>query len=112
MVGILILVVILAFVAVIAIRTLRFTPKPQPAVSNETYELDEAAIVDALAKLVRCKTISYNDKTLEDDGEFEKLIEKLHTIYRLTVCLHQIYILQYTRTKMANGHLRQLLSMR
>ena len=51
------------FVAVIAVRTIRFTPKPQPAVSEETFELNEDAVIDALAKLVRCKTISYNEQS-------------------------------------------------
>ena len=74
MLGMILLVALALFVAVIAVRTIRFTPKPQPAVSEETFELDENSIVDALAKLVRCKTISYNDKSLEEDAEFEKLI--------------------------------------
>lgn len=67
--------------AVITVRTVRFTPKPQPAVSEETFELDETAIIDALAKLVRCKTISYVDKSLEEDAEFEKLISMLPGLY-------------------------------
>ena len=72
MIGTFILTALLVFVAVIAIRTLRFTPKPQPPVSEETFDFDREGAVDALAQLVRCKTISYNDKSLEDDAEFEK----------------------------------------
>ena len=81
MIGYLILFLITLFAAVIAVRTARFTPKPQPAVSEETFGFDKAAAVDALAQLVRCKTVSYNDKALEDDGEFEKLIGLLPGLY-------------------------------
>ncbi len=67
--------------AVILWRTLRFRPKAQPAVSQEEYAFDKAAAVEALAQLVRCKTVSYNDKALEDDGEFDKLISLLPGLY-------------------------------
>ena len=81
MIGYVILFLIAVFVAVIAVRTVRFTPKPQPAVSDETFDFEKEAAVDALAQLVRCKTVSYNDKALEDDGEFEKLIGLLPGLY-------------------------------
>ena len=81
MIGYLILAAFLLFIAVIAVRTVRFTPKQQPEVSDETFPFDRDAAVDALAQLVRCKTVSYNDHSLEDDGEFEKLISLLPTLY-------------------------------
>lgn len=81
MIGYLILAAFLLFIAVIAIRTIRFIPKPQPEISDETFPFDRDAAVDALAQLVRCKTVSYNDHSLEDDGEFEKLISLLPTLY-------------------------------
>lgn len=81
MIGYVILLLIAVFVAVIAVRTVRFTPKPQPAVSDETFDFEKEVAVDALAQLVRCKTVSYNDKALEDDGEFEKLIGLLPGLY-------------------------------
>ena len=81
MAGVLILAVLVVFAAVIAVRTLRFKPAGQPAINEETYHFDENAAVDALAQLVRCKTISYNDHSLEDDEEFKKLISLLPTLY-------------------------------
>ena len=81
MIGYLILAAFLLFIAVIAVRTVRFTPKPQPEISDEAFPFDRDAAVDALAQLVRCKTVSYNDHSLEDDGEFEKLISLLPTLY-------------------------------
>ena len=69
------------FLAVIIIRALLFKPKAQPPVSQETVTFDIDAAVDALAQLVRCKTISYNNKAMEDDGEFQKLLDLLPTLY-------------------------------
>ena len=79
--AVLILALIAVFVAVIAIRTIRFTPKPQPEISHETFDFDKELCVDALAQLIRCKTVSYNDKSLEDDAEFEKLYALLPKLY-------------------------------
>ena len=70
-----------AFVAVILIRTVRFKPKAQPEISNEEISFDRDGAITALAELVKCKTVSYSDHTLEDDGEFEKLIGKLPALY-------------------------------
>ena len=81
MIGYWILAVLAAFIAVVAVRTIRFRPKPQPAVTKEEIVLDRDAAVDSLAQLVRCKTVSYNDHSLEDEGEFQKLISLLPTLY-------------------------------
>lgn len=67
--------------AVILIRATCFNPKKQPSVSNETISFDQDAAVSALQALVQCKTISYNDHALEDDGEFRKLIDLLPKLY-------------------------------
>lgn len=81
MMGYILLVLVALFVTVVTVRTLRFKPKAQPEISKENYKFDKEAAVDALAQLVRCKTVSYNDKSLEDDGEFEKLISLLPGLY-------------------------------
>ena len=81
MIGIVIAALIVVFLAVITVRTLRFTPKPQPRLSQEEVSFDRDAAVDALAQLVRCKTVSYNDHSLEDEAEFQKLISLLPRLY-------------------------------
>jgi len=81
MIGYLILAAVLIFVAVIAVRTARFKPKAQPPISNEEISFDRDGAVNALAELVRCKTVSYTDHSLEDDAEFQKLIAKLPGLY-------------------------------
>ena len=79
--GYVILGAFLALVAVLLFRALTFNPKPQKEDAPEELSFDRDAAVDALAQLVRCKTISYNDPTLEDNGEFEKLIGLLPSLY-------------------------------
>ena len=69
------------FFAAVLIRTAMFKPKQQPTVSQETVDFDRNAAVNALAELIKCKTISYNDHSLEDDAEFEKLINSLPGLY-------------------------------
>ena len=81
MIGYLILTILVVFIAVVAIRTIRFRPKPKPEVTKEEIAFDRDAAVDSLAQLVRCKTVSYNDHSLEDEGEFQKLISLLPTLY-------------------------------
>ena len=81
MIGSVIIGIIAAFFAVVLIRTLTFKPKAQPAISNEEVSFDKDGAVNALAELVRCKTVSYYDHSREDDAEFEKLIAKLPVLY-------------------------------
>ena len=79
--GMILLAALLIFVAVILVRTLRFTPPALEDRKADAVSYDEAAATEALAQLVRCKTISYGDHSLEDDAEFDKLIALLPGLY-------------------------------
>ena len=81
MVGIFILAVLVVFAAIVAVRTARFTPKPQPPTSREDVAFDKDGAVDALASMIRCKTISHFDPALEDEEEFQKFISLLPQLY-------------------------------
>ena len=72
---------IVLFLAVILVRAAMFRPKAQPPISQEPVEFDKDAAVESLAALIRCKTVSYSDHALEDDGEFRKLIALLPSLY-------------------------------
>ena len=67
--------------AIILLRAAFFTPKKQPVVSDESVSFDKDRAVASLQALVQCKTISYNDPALEDNGEFQKLVAMLPTLY-------------------------------
>ncbi len=81
MIGYAILGLVVLFFAVILIRALAFNPKKQPPISQEDVSFDQQAAIDALAELIKCKTISYVDHEMEDDAEFEKLISMLPQLY-------------------------------
>ena len=74
MIGHIILGIVVLFLAVIFIRAAMFQPKAQPEVSAEEVKVDTDAAVSNLQRLVQCKTVSYNDRSLEDEAEFQKLL--------------------------------------
>ena len=72
---------LVVFVAVILIRGAAFKPKAQPTVTQVDEVFDKEKAIENLRELVRCKTISYRDSSLENDAEFEKLIALLPSLY-------------------------------
>ena len=69
-------------IGIILLRALAFTPKNTPYTdTGDPVTFDTDAAVSALQQLVRCKTVSYYDSSLEDDAEFEKLIDLLPSLY-------------------------------
>ncbi len=76
-----ILAVIIVFFAVILIRTLRFKPKKEQFIFTDDVDFDNTKAVKNLQTLVRYRTISNRDSSLEDESEFEKLIDALPELY-------------------------------
>ncbi len=66
---------------ILVIRALLFTPKKARSVNTEEIPFDKDKAVEALQRLVQCKTVSHSDPTQEDDGEFTKLISLLPSLY-------------------------------
>ena len=81
MVGYIILAVVVVFLAVVLIRTAAFKPAVEPEKVYEDVEFDRDGAADRLAQLVRCKTVSFDDHSKEDDAEFKKLISLLPQLY-------------------------------
>lgn len=77
--GIILLLVLL--IAVLLIRTAMFRPKDNAEVQTDEVSFDGEKIIENLRALVRCRTISYTDRSLEDDAEFKKLIALLPELY-------------------------------
>lgn len=80
-IGLFILALVLAFLAVILIRTLRFKPRMQETgeIAQESFDQDQA--IYNLGELVKCKTVSRATHAEEDEAEFEKLYALLPTLY-------------------------------
>jgi len=73
--------IVLILLAVIVIRTLSFKPKASIEVMDDEISFDGDKAIENLRELVRCKTVSFRDSSLEDDAEFQKLIAKLPYLY-------------------------------
>ncbi len=83
------------FLLVILIRTLLFRPKAQPPVDTAPVEFDREGSVEALRRLVRCRTVSCNDPAREDEEEFEKLHALLPTLYPRVFAACQVHRLPH-----------------
>ncbi|HHX62547.1 MAG TPA: M20/M25/M40 family metallo-hydrolase [Epulopiscium sp.] len=96
-----ILVLILLLILVLIIRTIQFKPLKEKSTESFEIDVDKKAIISRFQEMIKCKTVSYKDTTLEDQEEFVKfknlLIEKypavngscqLHHIGRTGVLYH------------------------
>lgn len=75
------LIVLALFLIFIISRTLCFNPKEGIKTIEQEESFNGEKAVESLCELVRCKTVSYRDKKLEDNSEFQKLISKLPFLY-------------------------------
>lgn len=71
----------LAFVVVVLVRTLMFKPKKAIDTIESDTNFDKERATSCLAELLKFKTISYKDSSLEDPSEFEGLISALPRLY-------------------------------
>ena len=72
---------IIAFFAIILIRAFLFVPKKQERVeAAPVYVNSEKATAD-LAEMIRCKTVSHSDPTLDDETEFLKFEQLLPRLF-------------------------------
>lgn len=73
--------VIIAFVAVLLVRTAAFKPKPEQPVPEDVADIDSEHAVESLRQMVRCKTVSSRDESTVDRVEFEKFHELMKQRY-------------------------------
>ena len=78
---IIVLIVLALFLIFIISRALCFNPKEGIKTIEQEESFNGEKAVESLCELVRCKTVSYRDKKLEDNSEFQKLISKLPFLY-------------------------------
>ncbi len=76
-----ILAIIALLIITVLARTFTFKQKKQIEPDTDTINFDKEKAIASLQKLVRCKTVSYYDKSLEDDNEFQKLIDLIPQLY-------------------------------
>lgn len=76
-----ILSLLVIFFSVILAKTFMFKPKPEIEIFENEEDFDKEKSIENLRTLVRFKTISYRDSSLESDDEFEGLINVLPSLY-------------------------------
>ncbi len=59
-------------IAALVVRTLKFVPPAGEPGVEDPIDLNHDKIVQDMVDMIRCKTVSYNDESLMDFGEFEK----------------------------------------
>lgn len=73
--------IIIGFIGILFIRTINFKPLPVEKRNIDSIDFDSDKAIENLQKLVKCKTVSYFDHSLEDDKEFKKLVTMLPKLY-------------------------------
>ena len=74
-------IILVILIAVILIRTLRFVPAKQDGAIPEAISVDSEKATRDLAEMIKCKTISHRDSTLDDEAEFERFEKLLPTLF-------------------------------
>ena len=78
-----ILGVIVALILIILIRTLRFKPCDEVREAPAPVSFNGDKAVSDLSEMVKCKTVSHLDKSLDDEAEFEKFKSLLPRLFPL-----------------------------
>ena len=76
-----ILLIVILFVLVLVLRAAAFKPAAEEKVEARPENFDREKAVEHLQALIRCRTVSYRDKTLEDDAAFEQLENLLPDLF-------------------------------
>ena len=66
------LLVVAVFLAVVLVRTLLFRPKAQPSAAPSPVTVDRDKVVEDMAAMIRCRTVSHREEALVEWEEFDK----------------------------------------
>lgn len=76
-----ILAALAVVIAVLLARAAAFRPKKEEPVTAAQEQFDREKAIRDLQALIRCKTVSYRDRALEDGAEFDKLYALLPELF-------------------------------
>ena len=62
---------LVAFLLVVLIRTLLFVPKKKDITEVAPVFVNSEKAAGDLSEMIKCKTVSHADPSLDDEGEFE-----------------------------------------
>ncbi len=63
---------IAVFLVFIIVRAAAYKPKAEPEISELPVDVDAGHAIESLAQMIKCRTVSYKDTSLQENGEFEK----------------------------------------
>lgn len=72
---------VVIFIAVILIRALAFTPKKAESKASYPVFVNGEKASHDLGEMIKCKTISHRDASLDDEGEFQKFEKLLPVLF-------------------------------
>lgn len=72
---------LLALIALVVVRALLFRPRPEKSAEKDEISFDKDRAHGSLSELIKCRTVSNSDPSLEDDEEFGKLLALLPELY-------------------------------
>ena len=74
-------IVFAIFLAVILIRAAMFKPRKASQTPISPVFVNGEKATGDLAEMIKCKTISHADATLDDEGEFERFEKLLPSLF-------------------------------
>ena len=72
---------LVAFLLVVLIRTLLFVPKKRETAEVAPVFVNGEKAAGDLSEMIKCKTVSHSDPSLDDEGEFERFEKLLPTLF-------------------------------
>ena len=90
---------LLVFFAVVIIRTVKFVPRETKREEPSPVRYNGDKAISDLSEMIRCKTVSHTDATLDNEGEFEKF----------KALLPRLFPLVYQRCDLENVNNRAML---
>lgn len=90
---------VLAFFAVVLIRTMMFVPREVKREEPSPVAYNGDKVVSDLSEMIRCKTVSHTDSSLDDEAEFDKF----------KALLPRLFPLVYQRCELENVNNRAIL---
>lgn len=76
-----VLAIFLVIVFIVLVRTFSFKPKKTTEYQKDQIVFDKQKSLDTFKEIIRCKTVSYYDKSKEDQKEFEKLLDIIPKLF-------------------------------
>ena len=74
-------VALISLITVVIIRTLLFIAPSVEVTEESRIEVNREKAISDLAEMIKCKTVSYVDKRLEDEAEFDKFKNLLRELF-------------------------------